>query len=123
MKRIILAALALACVLAGTAEAQQTTGNISGRIVDAQGSAVPGVSVTGRNTQTGFVRTDVSDGEGIYRLTALPVGTYDVTAELQGFARFESKGLVLNVGDDAGQTVPHLHLHLLGGRRMAWPPG
>jgi histidine triad (HIT) family protein len=31
--------------------------------------------------------------------------------------------LVLNVGDDAGQTVPHLHLHLLGGRPMAWPPG
>jgi histidine triad (HIT) family protein len=31
--------------------------------------------------------------------------------------------LVLNVGDDAGQTVPHLHVHLIGGRRMAWPPG
>jgi outer membrane receptor protein involved in Fe transport len=105
MKRIILAALALACVLAGTAEAQQTTGNISGRIVDAQGSAVPGVTVTGRNTQTGFVRADVSDGEGIYRLTALPVGTYDVTAELQGFARFESKGLVLNVGQNMSVDI------------------
>ena len=31
--------------------------------------------------------------------------------------------LVLNVGADAGQTVFHLHLHLLGGRPMAWPPG
>ncbi len=31
--------------------------------------------------------------------------------------------LVWNVGDDAGNTVPHLHLHVLGGRRMAWPPG
>jgi histidine triad (HIT) family protein len=31
--------------------------------------------------------------------------------------------LVTNVGDDAGQTVHHLHLHLLGGRPMAWPPG
>lgn len=31
--------------------------------------------------------------------------------------------LVLNVGDDAGNTVPHLHLHVLGGRRMSWPPG
>jgi outer membrane receptor protein involved in Fe transport len=86
--------------MAGTAAAQQTTGNISGRIVDAQGSAIPGVTVTGRNTQTGFVRTDVSDGEGIYRLTALPVGPYDVSAELQGFAKFESKGLVLNVGQN-----------------------
>ena len=31
--------------------------------------------------------------------------------------------LVLNCGDHAGQTVPHLHLHLLGGRAFAWPPG
>jgi histidine triad (HIT) family protein len=31
--------------------------------------------------------------------------------------------VVLNSGDHGGQTVPHLHLHLLGGRRMRWPPG
>ena len=31
--------------------------------------------------------------------------------------------LVLNVGDDAGQTVLHMHLHVLGGRQMGWPPG
>jgi histidine triad (HIT) family protein len=31
--------------------------------------------------------------------------------------------LVFNVGPDSGNTVPHLHLHLLGGRGMGWPPG
>jgi histidine triad (HIT) family protein len=31
--------------------------------------------------------------------------------------------LIFNVNDDGGQTVPHLHLHLLAGRRMHWPPG
>jgi histidine triad (HIT) family protein len=31
--------------------------------------------------------------------------------------------IVANTGDDGGQTVHHLHLHLLGGRRMTWPPG
>ncbi|MEL6444274.1 MAG: histidine triad nucleotide-binding protein [Bacteroidota bacterium] len=31
--------------------------------------------------------------------------------------------LVINVGDEGGQTVPHLHLHLLGGRSFTWPPG
>ena len=30
---------------------------------------------------------------------------------------------VINTGDDGGQTVDHLHLHVLGGRHMAWPPG
>ncbi|SFS05701.1 histidine triad (HIT) family protein [Granulicella pectinivorans] len=31
--------------------------------------------------------------------------------------------LVLNTGDDGGQTVNHLHVHVLGGRHMTWPPG
>ncbi|MGD0093345.1 MAG: HIT domain-containing protein [Planctomycetota bacterium] len=31
--------------------------------------------------------------------------------------------LVLNVGDEAGQVVKHLHMHLIGGREMKWPPG
>jgi len=31
--------------------------------------------------------------------------------------------LVLNTGSDGGQTVHHLHVHLLGGRKMTWPPG
>ncbi len=31
--------------------------------------------------------------------------------------------LVANVGADAGQTIHHVHFHLLGGRRMGWPPG
>lgn len=31
--------------------------------------------------------------------------------------------LVMNNGSDAGQSVPHIHLHVLGGRKMSWPPG
>lgn len=30
---------------------------------------------------------------------------------------------VINCGPDAGETVPHLHVHLLGGRKLGWPPG
>ena len=48
-------------------------------------------------------------------------------AEDQGLAPKEDlKGgyrLVFNVGRDAGQSVFHLHLHLIGGRHMGWPPG
>jgi len=31
--------------------------------------------------------------------------------------------VVTNIGADAGQSVPHMHFHILGGRQMAWPPG
>ena len=31
--------------------------------------------------------------------------------------------LVINSGEDGGETVPHLHIHLLGGRKLEWPPG
>ena len=40
----------------------------------------------------------------------------------RGFAE-DGYRLVLNCGEDGGQTVDHIHLHLLGGREMTWPPG
>lgn len=43
-------------------------------------------------------------------------------AEAEGVASSGFR-LVFNVGDDGGNTVSHLHLHLLGGRPMTWPPG
>ncbi len=42
-------------------------------------------------------------------------------AEQEGLAN--GYRVVINNGDDGGQTVHHLHLHILGGRQMAWPPG
>ena len=98
MKKVIIAMLLCALTAAAPAFAQQTTGSITGRITDSQGAAVPGVTVTGLNSQTGFTRTDVSDAEGIYRLNALPVGSYDITAELSGFTKVEQKSIVVNVG-------------------------
>ncbi len=93
---------ALVCALlltaVATVAAQQTTGTIIGRVVDEQKAALPGALVTAKNVETGFTRTGTADGEGVYRLTALPVGTYDLTTELQGFSRNERKGIVLSVG-------------------------
>lgn len=42
-------------------------------------------------------------------------------AELEGLER--GYRLVFNVGEDSGNSVPHLHLHVIGGRAMRWPPG
>jgi histidine triad (HIT) family protein len=48
-----------------------------------------------------------------------------VGARLAAEAGLTERGyrLVTNIGDDGGQSVPHLHIHLLGGRLFAWPPG
>ena len=50
---------------------------------------------------------------------------FEVAGSLARDAGLTEKGyrLVTNVGPDGGQSVPHLHFHLVGGRRMAWPPG
>jgi hypothetical protein len=80
-----------------SAFAQQTTGTITGRVVDQQGAAIPGATVTAKNLANGFTRTETSDSEGVYRLAALPVGIYEVNAELSGFSTVSKKDIEVNV--------------------------
>ena len=87
----------LVALTAATASAQQTTGTILGRVLDSQGAAIPGATVTASSPTTGFSRTGVSDAEGAYRLSALNVGQYDLAVELPGFATEERKGIIVNV--------------------------
>src|SRR5262245_47628291 len=79
--------------------AQQTTGTITGRVIDPQGEPVPGATITTTSSVTGLARTDVSDRQGMYRLPALPVGAYDLVAELAGFIRLERKGIAVDVSE------------------------
>src|SRR3954471_19339785 len=95
--------LLIACV---SSFAQQTTGTITGRVVDEQGAAIPGATVTAKSASTGFIRTETSDAEGIYRLSALPVGVYDVTAELQGFATVSKKAVEVNIAQTSSIDFP-----------------
>lgn len=48
--------------------------------------------------------------------------TANAVAAAEGLAR-RGYRLVFNVGPDSGNSVPHLHLHVLGGRQLGWPPG
>src|SRR6185369_12126767 len=90
--------LVLALVtLGGPASAQQTTGSIAGVVVDDQGSAVPGATVTANNTGTGFTRTVTTNEAGLYQLAAVPVGSYQVVIELSGFTRVEVGGVTVNI--------------------------
>ncbi len=50
------------------------------------------------------------------------IATAQAVAEQEGVAE-RGYRLVFNIGPDTGNSVPHLHLHVLGGRVMGWPPG
>lgn len=74
--------------LAGSAFAQTdvTTSRVSGTVQDASGAALPGVTVTVTNKETGLQQVNVTDENGFYRALNLPTGMYEITAELDGFA-------------------------------------
>jgi hypothetical protein len=91
--RCLLAALMLlAAVPAANA---QNTGQIAGTIKDSSGGVLPGVTVTITNVGTGITRNTVTDEHGAFVVTNLPVGSYSVSAELQGFRKAERRGFEL----------------------------
>lgn len=53
----------------------------------------------------------------------LAAHAFEVIAELARKLKLEGFRIVSNVGDSAGQSVHHLHFHVLSGRDMTWPPG
>ena len=64
----------------------QATGAINGRVVDQGGAVLPGATVTTTNPSTGASRDTVTNGEGLYNMPALALGSYTVKAELAGFS-------------------------------------
>ncbi|MCL4812170.1 MAG: TonB-dependent receptor [Vicinamibacteraceae bacterium] len=104
MVGVYLIALSLGLCCADAAWAQATTGEITGRVVDAAGNVVPGVTVAARNAGTGLRRETVSGPTGEYLLTSLPPGRYSVGAELAGFKTAIVEDIELNVGSRL--TVP-----------------
>jgi hypothetical protein len=92
--RILLVVVALLPPFSAQA---QTAGEITGQVFDNSKAAVADATVTAKNVGTGETRTAQTDSEGHYRITELRVGTYDVSAERQGFRRQVQTGVALSV--------------------------
>jgi hypothetical protein len=101
IERLLL--LIVLALLAGTStvRAQATTGTIEGVVKDNQGLAVPGATLTLRNADTNVSRSQASSGDGSYRFLNMPVGNYEITVELTGFARYVRDGVTLAVNQVA----------------------
>ena len=99
-----LSAAVLVAVFLGSStqvRAQQGTSEARGRVTDASGGALPGVSVTVRNQASGIFRQGVTSTDGTYFLSGVVPGLYEMTAELSGFRKYSHKDVRLEVGKTA----------------------
>jgi hypothetical protein len=104
MTRIIrLFALSLALIAGAIsqANAQATSGSISGVVTDERQGAIANATVTARNVGTNESRVTTVDGEGRYRFSNLQVGNYEITVQANGFAKLVRSGVELLLNQDA----------------------
>ena len=105
--RLCLYATACMCftfMALGAAFAQQTLGGIAGTVSDSQGATVPGVKVTVVEEGTHLTRTGESTSAGLYAFPNLPIGTYTVTFEHDGFSGERFPGIAVQA--DRTVTLP-----------------
>ena len=98
LAQLITSSLILVVIGAAATFAQTGTSSITGTVLDVNGAAVPGATVTALNEATGVVYTQTSNDSGLYSFSSLPVGVYTVTVEKQGFKKFQKTKNALEVG-------------------------
>ncbi len=99
----------------------QTGASLSGVVTDQTGAAVPGVSVTIRNADTGATRTSATDGGGRYQESGLPPGRFDIRAAKREFADETRTGVSLAAGQEAVVDIK-MHDSPTPARRWGLPP-
>jgi hypothetical protein len=90
--------VAMSLAAAAPAAAQQGTGELRGRVLDQQSAVLPGVAVVARNEASGMFREITSGADGSFFMSALTPGTYEVSAQLSGFKKYQRKGVRVEVG-------------------------
>ncbi len=100
-KSLMLALIFLISVSAVFAQAQASTADLRGLIVDPNGAIIPGATINIQNPATGISRTVTSNNEGTYQFFALPPGEYQVSAEAPTFKKTVVSGVRLTVGQSA----------------------
>jgi hypothetical protein len=81
--------------------AQTTKATLLGTIKDEQGNVVSRAKVTAKNIDTGIPRETITDMEGRYRLSELPLGRYEISVQREGFRLVVQQGIELSVGREA----------------------
>ena len=109
-----------------SARGQTNFGRISGTVTDSSGAVVPDATVTIRNSTTNLERTAVTDAEGFYTVTNLPVGNYTVSVERNGFKKAVQNDnaltadtrLTINVMLEAGAVSETVEISTVSGETV-----
>jgi outer membrane receptor protein involved in Fe transport len=89
-----LAALAIAVLIPALAMAQTESGKISGTVTDQSGAVLPGVTVTAKSVERATMRSTVTNAQGEYVFASLVPGSYEITSELSGFSKKQTRTTV-----------------------------
>ena len=94
---VVFLAIACLCLMCSTLLAQGTGGRIIGRVADSSGAVLANVKVTLANESTGITRESQTNGSGDYGFPEVPVGTYTLTFDLQGFKTSVGKAITVEL--------------------------
>ncbi len=89
---------------------QSATGSIEGRVVDENGTPLPGVTATAQSPAMQGQKTAATDGNGQFRLVALPPGSYQVTFSLDGFQDVVQEDLRVGISSKLPLAVLSHHV-------------
>src|SRR5215475_1081171 len=94
------------CLLLGTTVWAQAVAvaQVNGVVKDQSDALLPGVELKVTQTETGYIRTVITDEAGRYSIPSLPVGPYRLEASLPGFSTYAQSGIVLQV--NSNPTIP-----------------
>ena len=102
----ILAKVLLFVLVSCAAFAQTSTSRITGIVTDPQSAVLAGAKVTAKNEATGVTYTAITNSSGNYSFESLPVGSYEIKVEAQGFRTYSSTANVLSVGSPLVVEIP-----------------
>src|SRR5262245_17715862 len=101
MRQIIFSIVVIFCSLTAVFAQQSGAATLNGRVTDPRGDAIIGAKVIATQKATGAKRETVTNSEGLYALTNLNPGEYEVTIEAKNFPQTLSRRIELNVGQQA----------------------
>lgn len=102
---VMVAAAAVSLFATGAAAQNVTSGQIRGRVTNAEGQGIASASVIARNTQTGLERSALTDPQGQYIIRLLPPGIYNVRSEVIGYSSSQLQGVRVIVAQSATANI------------------